>query len=82
MSTALSGMIRGLLAAQVADVRTAVVRGVGVHDFAVEAGLGNAETITFADNRSGVENSDDKFIRSFPERQSPLFMNAPRWAGV
>src|SRR5260370_42082029 len=48
------------LAALFADVCPAVVGGVGVHDFAVEAGIGDTQAIAFADYRSGVHDSDDQ----------------------
>ena len=57
---ALSGVISGLLATEVAGVRTAVVDGVSVHDFAVEAGFGDAETIAATDYGCGVDDGDDE----------------------
>src|SRR5947207_2683051 len=65
MGAALGGMIGGLLAAHVADVGAAVVSGVGVHDFAIEAGLRNAETVAFADDGRGVNDGDDEIFRVF-----------------
>ena len=62
----MSGLIGGLLAAHVAGVRTTVVGGVGVHDFAVEAGVGNAKAVAAADDRSGVDDGDDEVFRFFP----------------
>src|SRR5437660_12532060 len=58
-------MSRGLLPAQIADVRTAVMGSVCIHDFAVETGLWDAETIAFADDRRGVHNGDDKVFGVF-----------------
>src|SRR6266702_4102824 len=60
MGVALGGLVGGLLATGVAHVRTAVVPGVGVEDFAVVARLGDAQPIPFADNGSGVEHDDDQ----------------------
>ena len=39
--------------------------GVGVHDFAVEAGIGDTQAIAFADYRSGVHDSDDQVFGIF-----------------
>jgi hypothetical protein len=65
MRTALGGEVRCLLAAHVADVRTAVVDGVSVHDFLVEAGIGDAEAIAAADDGGGVDDGDDKIFGFF-----------------
>ena len=65
MRTTLGGLIGGFLAAHVADVRTAVVGGVGVHDFAVEAGVGDAEAVAAADDGSGVDDDDDQVFGTF-----------------
>src|SRR5260370_402117 len=65
MRAALSGLIGGLLAAPVTGVGAAVVGGIGVHDFAIEAGFGDAEAIAFAGDRSGVDNRDDKVFGIF-----------------
>ena len=54
-----------MLATHVADVGAAVVGGVGVHDFAIEAGLRNAETVTFADDRRGVDDGNDEVFSVF-----------------
>src|SRR5947208_2947495 len=62
---ALGGMIGSLLAAHVADVGAAVVGRVGVHDFTIETGLRNAETIAFADDRRGVDDGNDEVFRVF-----------------
>ncbi len=59
MGAALSGLIGGLLAAHIAGVGATVVRGVGVHEFAVVAGFGHAEAVASADHWSGVDNHDD-----------------------
>src|SRR5438876_8203303 len=58
-------MIGSLLAAHVADVGAAVVGRVGVHDFTIETGLRNAETIAFADDRRGVDDGDDEVFSVF-----------------
>src|SRR5882672_3806219 len=65
MRTALGWDIGGLLAAHVADIRTAVVGGVGVHDFTVQAGVRNTKTITAADDRRGVDDGDDEIFGIF-----------------
>jgi len=65
IGAALGGLIGGLLAAHVADVGAPVVRGVGVHDFAVEAGLRDAETVAAADHGSGVDDDDDEVAGVF-----------------
>jgi hypothetical protein len=65
MRTALGGMIGGLLTAHVADVGAAIMGGVSVHDFAVETGLWNAETVALAYHGRGVDDSDDKVFRVF-----------------
>src|SRR5712664_1315728 len=66
MRTALGGDIDGLLAAHVADVRTAVVDAVSVHDFTVQAGVRDTKTITTADDRRGVDDGDDEIFGVFP----------------
>ena len=65
MWAALGGLIGGVLAALVADVRTAVMGGVGIENFFVEAGVGNAEAIAAADDRSGVKDGDDEIFGFF-----------------
>src|SRR6266849_15670 len=65
MRTALGGEIDGLLAAHVADVRTAVVDGVGVHDFTVQAGVRDTKTITAANDGRGVNDCDDEVFGIF-----------------
>ena len=65
MRTTLGGDCHRLLAAHVADVRTAVVGGVGVQDFLVEAGTWDAETIATADDGRGVDNGDDQVLGIF-----------------
>src|SRR5438876_2454111 len=62
---ALGGMIGGLLATHVADVGPAVMGGVRVHDFAIETGLRNAETVAFADDRRGVDDGNDEVFSVF-----------------
>jgi len=63
--TALSGVKSGLLATFVAGIRTAIVHGVGVHDFAVEARMGDTQAIAVADYGSGVDDGDDEVIGIF-----------------
>src|SRR5260370_15721911 len=65
MRAALRGVVGGLLAAHVADVGAGVVGGVGVHDFEIEARIGDTQAIAFADQWSGVEDGDDQFFRIF-----------------
>ena len=65
MRTALGGDIDGLLAAHVADVRTAVVDGVGVQNFLVEAGIGDTEAVAAADDGRGVDDGDDHILGIF-----------------
>src|SRR5207249_8128282 len=55
----------GAGAAHVADVGRDMVGGVRVHDFAVVAGLRNAETVTFADDGRGVDDGDDEVFSVF-----------------
>lgn len=65
MRTALGGDIDGLLAAHVADVRTTVVGGVGVHDFTVQARVRNTKAITAANYGCGVDDGDDEIFGIF-----------------
>src|SRR5438034_7127143 len=65
MLAARGRVVGGLLAAHVADVGAAVVGGVGVHDFAVVAGLRNAEAVTFADDGRSVDNGNDEVFGFF-----------------
>src|SRR5437879_2778316 len=65
MGAPLGGMIGRLLAAHVADVGAAVMGGVRVHDFAIEARLRNAETVAFADDRRGVDDGNDEVFSVF-----------------
>ena len=65
MRTALGGEVHCLLAAHVANVRTTVVGSVGVHDFLVEAGIGDAEAVAAADDRCGVDDCDDEIFGLF-----------------
>src|SRR5437764_295286 len=62
---ALGGMIGGLLPTHVAHIGAAVVSGVRVHDFAIETGLRNAQTVAFADDRRGVDDGDDEVFSVF-----------------
>ena len=61
----MAGAAGGVLAAGVAYVGAAVVCGVGVEDFLVEAGARDADDIAFTDDGSGVEDDDDKVVGSF-----------------
>src|SRR5216684_8998715 len=65
MRASLGGVIGGLLAALVANVCAAVVGGVGVHDFAVEARIGDTQAIAFADYGSGVDDGDNQVFGIF-----------------
>ena len=65
MRAALGGLVGGLLAAHVADVGAAVEGGVGVHDFAVEARIGDTQAIAFTDHRRSVHDGDDEVFRVF-----------------
>ena len=62
---ALGGMIGGSLPTHVAHIGAAVVSGVRVHDFAIETGLRNAQTVAFADDRRGVDDGDDEVFSVF-----------------
>ena len=50
------------MAASVSYVRAAVVTGVGVEDFFVEASAGDAHDVAFADDGSGIDDDHDKVI--------------------
>src|SRR5713226_2097736 len=65
MRASLGGVIGGLLAALVANVCAAVVGGVGVHDFAVEARIGDTQAIAFADHGSGVDDGNNEVFGIF-----------------
>src|SRR5260370_39122175 len=65
MRASLGGVIGGLLAALVANVCAAVVGGVGVHDFAVEARVGDTQAIAFADHGGGVDDGDNEVFGIF-----------------
>ena len=55
---------RGRLgAAHVAGVRAAIVGGVGIQDFLVEARLRDPDAIARADDRSCVQHDDDQVLR-------------------
>src|SRR5215467_11612413 len=62
---ALAGVVGGVLAALVADIGTAIVGCVGVENFLVKAGAGNADDIAFADDGSSIDDDDDHFVVSF-----------------
>lgn len=61
----LGGVMSGFLAALVADVRATVGFGIGIEEFAVEAGIGDAEAVAFANDRGGVEDDHDEVVRVF-----------------
>src|SRR6266446_778956 len=65
MRTALGGDMGGQQSADVANIRTAVVGGVGVHDFTVQAGVRDAEAVATADDRRGVDDGDDEIFGIF-----------------
>src|SRR5205807_10417977 len=46
-------------------IGAAIVSGVRVHDFAIETGLRNAETVAFADDGGGVDDGDDEVSSVF-----------------
>src|SRR5690349_4954614 len=52
-----------MLAAQVANIGTAVMVSVSIHDFAIKARLRDAEAIAFPYDRSGVHYGDDEVFR-------------------
>jgi len=58
----LAGVFGCVLATFVTYVGATVVRGVGVENFFVEAGAGNADDVAFADDRSGVDDHDDEVV--------------------
>ncbi len=62
---ALSRLVRGLLAAGITHIRTAIMSGVSVEDLAIVAGLRNAKPIPCADHRSGVEYDDEQIFGFF-----------------
>ncbi len=55
----------GLSAAHVAGVRAAIVGGVGIQDFLVEARLRDPDAIARADDRSCVQHDDEQVLRIF-----------------
>ena len=61
----MAGVVGGGLAAGVADVAAAVVGGVGVENFFVEAGAGDTDDVAFADDGSGIDDDHDKVIFGF-----------------
>ena len=61
----MAGVVGGVLAAGVAYVGATVVAGVGVEDFFVEAGAGDADDVAFADDGGGVEDDDDEVVSGF-----------------
>src|SRR5258707_15682276 len=49
--------------------------GIGIHDLAIEARLGNAETIAFADDRRSVDDRDNEvfgFLATADERKNTV----------
>ena len=61
----MAGIDGCVLATFVAYVGAAVMDGVGVEDFFVEAGAGDADDVAFSDDRSGVHNYYDKVVFGF-----------------
>ena len=62
----MAGIGSGGLAADVAEVGAAVDGGVGIEDFLVKAGAGDADDIAFADDGCGVHDHDDEvFVMIF-----------------
>ena len=61
----MSGIVGCVLAAGVAYVGAAIVGGVGVENFFVEAGAGDADDVAFADNGGGVHDDDDQVVFGF-----------------
>src|ERR1700687_2335896 len=59
------GVLTGVHAAEVADVRAAIDEGIGVEDFFVVAGARDADAIAVTDDGSGVEDDDDHVVRVF-----------------
>lgn len=62
MRAVLSGDLLGLDATEIADAGAAVVCGIGVENFLIEASFGNADAIATADDGRGVENHDEKIF--------------------
>jgi len=58
----LARVASGGLTADVAEVGAAVVSGVGVKNFFVEASAGDADDVAFTDDRSGVHDHDDEVV--------------------
>ena len=61
----MAGVVGGVLAAGVAYVGAAVVGGIGIEDFFVEAGARDADDVAFADDWGGVEYDDDEVVGGF-----------------
>ena len=55
-------VVGGGLTAAVAEVGAAVVSGVGVKNFFVEASPRDADNVAFTDDRSGVHDHDDEVV--------------------
>src|SRR5688500_11528464 len=51
-------------AAEISVVRAAISRGIGVQHFLIPAGLGHANPIAFADDRSGIDDEDEHVARA------------------
>ena|SRR5579864_3970255 len=66
MRLSLAGQVGSELAPRVADVGAAISSGVGVENFLVVTGVGDTETIAFADNGRAIDDGNDEVIRRFP----------------
>jgi hypothetical protein len=60
--TPLARVVSGALAADVAHVGSAIVPGVGVENFFVETGAGDADDVAFANDGSGIEDDDHQVV--------------------
>ena len=54
-----------MLATDVTDVGASIVGGVGIQNFSIVTGVGNAEAIAGTDDRSVVEYDDDEVVGIF-----------------
>ncbi len=62
MATALVGVLGCVHAAQVAYIGAAIGGGIGIENFFVMAGAGDADIVAVANDRSSVENGDDDVV--------------------
>ena len=65
MRAALGRLVRGVLAASVANIRTTVNGSVGVEDFAIVARPWNAKSIALANDGSCIDDRNDQIFRVF-----------------